>query len=120
NAQQRLQQSAASFAGSPWGTFHQRARRELVTLAARYSSTYVPNLPADDQVPLFVTGHQPQLFHPGVWFKNFLISRLAAAHHGLAVHLLIDNDLLRVPAIPVPSGTRDDPSRRMIAFDAPA
>src|SRR5690606_19823006 len=59
NAQQRLQQSAASFAGSPWGTFHQRARRELVTLAARYSSTYVPNLPADDQVPLFVTGHQP-------------------------------------------------------------
>src|SRR5258706_11753660 len=25
--------------------------------------------------PLIATGHQPTLYHPGVWFKNFLLER---------------------------------------------
>ena len=29
--------------------------------------------------PIVVTGHQPELFHPGVWVKNFAVAGLAAA-----------------------------------------
>ena len=29
--------------------------------------------------PVVLAGHQPQLFHPGVWFKNFVLSSLAEA-----------------------------------------
>src|SRR5205814_875253 len=28
--------------------------------------------------PFIATGHQPMLYHPGVWFKNFLLERIAA------------------------------------------
>ena len=27
--------------------------------------------------PVILVGHQPELVHPGVWFKNFLLSELA-------------------------------------------
>src|SRR5262249_59914982 len=52
--------------------------------------------------PLVVTGHQPELFHPGVWVKNFATSALARAHGGLGLNLIVDNDLPKSSAIRVP------------------
>ena len=26
---------------------------------------------------IYLAGHQPQMFHPGVWFKNFALGELA-------------------------------------------
>ena len=37
--------------------------------------------------PLILSGHQPELFHPGVWFKNFVVSSIAKAHAGAAINL---------------------------------
>ncbi|WP_428938413.1 hypothetical protein [Fontivita pretiosa] len=45
----------------------------------------------DDQ-PLLGTGHQTELYHPGVWAKNALISAAAARLQGRAVHLAVDTD----------------------------
>lgn len=74
--------------------------------------------------PWIVAGHQPELFHPGVWFKNFLLSR-AALHTGVVpLNLVIDNDLCRAPAIRVL--TRGDQNNgsplrlESVLFDAPA
>jgi hypothetical protein len=50
-----------------------------------------------------VAGHQPELFHPGVWFKNFALNQLARQHGALSLNLVIDTDtakpaLLHAPA----------------------
>ncbi|MFN9917551.1 MAG: hypothetical protein ACK53L_33510, partial [Pirellulaceae bacterium] len=52
------------------------------------------NQPLADR-PLILSGHQPELFHPGVWFKNFLLSSLAARHQAVALNIQVDHDLSR-------------------------
>ena len=49
--------------------------------------------------PLVLSGHQPELFHPGVWFKNFVISAIAKAVGGTAVNLVIDSDAARSTSV---------------------
>ena len=29
--------------------------------------------------PFILSGHQPEMFHPGVWYKNFVLGGLAQA-----------------------------------------
>jgi hypothetical protein len=41
---------------------------------------------------LFVTGHQAELHHPGVWVKNVVINAAANRSGGAALHLAIDTD----------------------------
>jgi hypothetical protein len=73
---------------------------------------------AETPTPLFVAGHQPLLFHPGVWVKNFAVDRLAALSGGCALHLIVDNDTLTTPGIRVPIGSRAAPGTAVMAFDA--
>lgn len=40
----------------------------------------------------FLTGHQCELWHPGVWVKNVLIDSLARRVSGRAMHLAVDSD----------------------------
>jgi hypothetical protein len=54
--------------------------------------------------PWIVTGHQPELFHPGVWIKSMATVELARAMGGTPIHVLIDNDTLKSSAIRVPAG----------------
>jgi len=54
--------------------------------------------------PVVATGHQPELFHPGIWIKNHLAGRLAQAVGGAGLNFVVDNDavhldVLRVPAV---------------------
>ena len=53
--------------------------------------------------PLVVTGHQPELFHPGVWVKNFATAAIAKAHGGLGLNFIVDNDLPKSASIRVPT-----------------
>jgi hypothetical protein len=52
--------------------------------------------------PVIITGHQPELFHPGVWVKNFATAALAEAQGGLGLNLIVDNDLPKSSSIRVP------------------
>ena len=45
-----------------------------------------------DDVLVFVTGHQPEFIHPGVWAKHIVADRAARAAGGVAVNLVVDND----------------------------
>jgi hypothetical protein len=56
-----------------------------------------------DDLPVIVTGHQPELFHAGVWAKNVVAQRLAEALGGAAVHLVVDNDAPRATTLAVPT-----------------
>lgn len=53
--------------------------------------------------PWIVGGHQPEWFHPGVWYKNFLIDSLAKEWSGIGMHCIVDHDLARSTSIKVPS-----------------
>ncbi len=56
-----------------------------------------------DRPLIFLSGHQPEIFHSGVWFKNSVLSKIALCHHGLAINLLIDHDLAKHHSIKVPA-----------------
>jgi hypothetical protein len=93
------------------------ARGQLVAAARRYTSNFCdPGAPENFQHVL-LAGHQPQLFHPGVWFKNFALAKLARRHRSVAVNLVIDSDTIKEAALRVPSGTIDDPVRTVLPFD---
>jgi hypothetical protein len=72
-----------------------------------------------DAAPLIVAGHQPELFHPGVWVKNFALNALAKKLGGVALNLVVDNDTAKANSVRVP--TRDANGRvelRNVPFDA--
>ncbi len=107
--------------GRPLGQLAGEARHDLLAAARRYTSTY-RDVDAGEQAlsarrPIVLTGHQPQLFHAGVWFKNFALSELGRQLDATAVNLLIDNDPLRTSAIRVPTGSVSQPRLESVPFD---
>lgn len=115
------------------------ARSQLLRSAVRYTSGYrrveglslaneggasdaFPSVhrdsspePTGGQRPptIIMAGHQPTLFHPGVWFKNFAIDRIARrvssgrlpdgiSESVVAINLVIDNDVSTASSIRVP------------------
>ncbi|MFG0333209.1 MAG: hypothetical protein ACF8TS_07600 [Maioricimonas sp. JB049] len=98
-----------------------RARFEALQAAARFTSDLLgKRIPAPDAPStLIVTGHQPALFHPGVWVKNFATGALARRTGGVGLNLIVDNDTAPSMAIRVPAGTRDEPRFDSVDFDEP-
>ncbi len=78
-----------------------------------------PTFPPEE-VKMILTGHQPQLFHPGVWIKNFGLDRLARKLQAVAVHLIIDHDIPQSVQIRTPTGVPQEPRWVEIPLDAPA
>lgn len=100
-------------------------RRELLMVATEYTGSYRDvNRPRSmaDQVtrPLIMGGHQPELFHPGVWLKNSVLDAYARQVDGIAVNLVIDCDRCGRAAVDVPVGTPADAHFETIAFDGDA
>jgi hypothetical protein len=57
---------------------------------------------ADWPSSFVVAGHQPELFHPGVWVKNFALNGLARQGNATPLNLLIDSDIAKVKGLHVP------------------
>jgi hypothetical protein len=124
-ANQRLRESSSlDLHGVPLAALARQARRELLAEAARTSAAYL-DVPAgvarrpEDVDRLFLAGHQPQLFHPGVWFKNFALGHLARQHGAAAVNLVIDSDTMKSSSIRVPGGSAAHPQSAMVPLDEP-
>ncbi len=96
------------------------ARAALLHDAWHWTSSYrdAPRPPREPQ-KILLAGHQPGLFHPGVWMKNFGLDWLARNHGATAVNLLIDSDTVRQTWLTVPGGSVKEPQRRQIPFDEP-
>jgi hypothetical protein len=60
------------------------------------------------------------LFHPGVWYKNFVLGSLAKKLNGVGIHLLIDSDSCRSASIRVPTGSVNKPHVQAVPYDEPA
>lgn len=93
------------------------ARSELLTLATQYTLAYrdVRSPPSTDAIVM--SGHQPRLFHPGVWLKNFLLDRVARVTGATAINLVVDNDLGGSASIRVPAGSVAEPRQETVAYD---
>ncbi|KAA5540085.1 hypothetical protein FYK55_22530 [Roseiconus nitratireducens] len=87
------------------------ARAQLLRDAGRYTSAYrnVGPVPTAD-ARIVMAGHQPELFHPGVWFKNFALDHVASATASVAINLVVDSDVSGVNSIRVPSLSAHDGS----------
>ncbi|MHB8705972.1 MAG: hypothetical protein ACYC77_05600 [Coriobacteriia bacterium] len=81
-------------AGVPLATLRTEARRETLAEAAAYSR--VLGVPVDDVAGpadlVALTGHQPELYHPGVWVKCFLLQRFADETGAATVDIVVDSD----------------------------
>ena len=100
-------------------------RREVLLVAAEYTGSYRDvSRPSDmaDWIarPLIVGGHQPELFHPGVWLKNAVLDAYARRLGGTAVNLVIDSDRCGRTAVDVPVGTPERAHLEVVEFDAAA
>lgn len=119
------------FCGKSFEIARDFARQEIVQLACAYTRQYA-DLPASNgtltaDTPIILSGHQPELFHPGVWFKNFVLDAISSKSEGIGINFLVDNDLCRTTAIRVPEDTRSgdndsntarsDVSSGSVAFD---
>ncbi len=109
------------FGLSAWEQVAQ-ARQQTLAAAVEYTQAYLPAVQLDlaraVEQPLIVGGHQPQLFHPGVWLKNFVLGRLADRVQGIALNLVVDSDVIRTPSVPILAGSPESPRFEPIAFDA--
>lgn len=69
------------------------AREEFLALAQTYTRALGIDAPEPaPDAPIVLTGHQPELYHPGVWVKVFLLQRLAEDAGATAVDLVVDTD----------------------------
>lgn len=121
NASRQAAASDYDLGGVTLGQLRRDARQELVTAASAYTRTYrdvTPQLSdkSPDTRPVLLAGHQPELFHPGVWVKNFVLSQLARDQVAIPINLVIDGDLARHTSIRSPGGTHLAPRLETIEY----
>jgi hypothetical protein len=101
--------------GRSFADLRRHARHSAITAALHYLGERPASAGWSSQSPdtLLVAGHQPELFHPGVWVKNFALYGLAREHHAVALNLIVDDDIIKTTTLRVP----DPPHVRRVLFD---
>ncbi len=110
---QRLASSALQLQGRALADLRALARREVVAAARAYlheAGEPVPEFPGEQWL---LAGHQPELFHPGVWLKNFALQGLARQHRAVPLNLIVDNDIAKPAVLRLPHETQ----RAQVSFD---
>jgi hypothetical protein len=112
------------FANREWSDRRRAARADVLAAAADYLRANGEPLPEPlVSESLFFAGHQPELFHPGVWVKNFALAGLARRCRATPINLLVDNDTVKTTALrmPVPPAPGVEPWTHLtsVAFDHP-
>ena len=85
------------------GEFRRRTRERVLALATTGARAgRVADRGAAAQ-PIIVMGHQPLLFHPGVWVKYFLLDKLCGVHGARGLHCIVDTDATGPVSAPIPA-----------------
>jgi hypothetical protein len=102
---QRLQQAAGDLLGRPWADLRRQARLEALASAREHLRQSEEPIPAGDAPAFLMAGHQPELFHPGVWVKNFALQGVARQHGLTPINLVVDNDAAKATGLRFPAAT---------------
>src|SRR5262249_54931077 len=89
--------------GRPLAGLRQEARAQISAAARQYLEETGEPVSVPNEGPLFVAGHQPELFHPGVWVKSFALAGMARRHRGASINLIVDHGPAKHPALRMPS-----------------
>jgi hypothetical protein len=92
----------------PLAELRRAAIGELVAAARSYlieAGEPAPDISVDS---LFAAGHQPELFHPGVWLKNYALNAIACRHGAVPLNLVVDNDTAKASALHAPVLSRQN------------
>jgi hypothetical protein len=102
------------------------ARFQLINNAVEYSREYCDvAVRGSYETPVVLAGHQPELFHPGVWLKNFVAHETQSIPNRfdqppaktVAINLVVDNDTAGNVAIRIPAGNPAKPHLEEFLLD---
>jgi hypothetical protein len=79
-------------AGVPVRELRVQARRTLLETAAAATARMGLDAATPGPGPIIMTGHQPDLYHAGIWIKDFLVQRVAEETGGTGVDVVVDTD----------------------------
>ncbi len=82
------------------------ARREVFAASSQYHLEAGETVADATTDVWMVAGHQPELFHPGVWFKNFVLHQLGRQHAAVALNLIVDTDTAKPALLHAPADGR--------------
>ena len=68
------------------------------------------------KIPIIETGHEPILYHPGIWIKNHLAHYLVKKLGGISVNMIVDNDACNMGLMYVPILSKISASVGKVAF----
>jgi hypothetical protein len=105
----RIARIAAPPPGPSWEDLRRQSRVAAVEAARAYFRRRGEPLPLYHADSLLLAGHQPELFHPGVWVKNFALNKLARLHNATPINLVVDNDTVKKTLLHVPTRERQPP-----------
>ena len=114
---QYLDQLSPAWPDRPFQALRRQARIDLADAAAAYAQHIGLPTPASADGPVIMTGHQPTLYHPGVWFKNVVCHALGRHLHGSAWNVIVDNDVPKSLTFRVPSGSPSQPHAGHVRLD---
>ncbi len=111
------------FQGRPASWLRATTRTQVLERARSFLAEHglassIPENASADR--LVVTGHQPELFHPGVWVKNFAAAAIARESNALALNLIVDNDIPKSSTVRVPHAEGDSIRIERVEFDGRA
>jgi hypothetical protein len=112
----RFAEQNTTFLGRSWPELRRLARQTAVASAREYLRRAGEPVPTFDDQSLLMAGHQPELFHPGVWVKNFALHGLARTQGATPINLIVDNDTAKSAALHVPA-LAPSPHVAQIPFD---
>jgi hypothetical protein len=100
---QRLASFNVPLLGRPLSDLRRLARRAAVAAAKDYMQRSGEPVADYSDTSLLMAGHQPELFHPGVWVKNFALYGLARNLQATPINLIVDNDTAKTTSLRVPA-----------------
>lgn len=102
---------------TPLADFRKKARQEALVAAKNYHQLLGEPLPAIEFDQLLVAGHQPELFHAGVWIKNFALNKIARENQLVPLNLIVDTDLVKSTVLAVPEAIAGGYKSVAVPFD---
>lgn len=100
----RIAEWDAVVGGLPVAELRRLARREAVATARAFSKRLGVRVADVDDEPalLAMSGHQPELYHTGIWVKAFLLQRFADETGAAAIDLVVDSDSFDAASVTAP------------------
>jgi hypothetical protein len=104
--------------GIPLPDLRRHAVRECLRAAQSYLHGSGVSVP-DHADSVVLAGHQPELFHAGVWVKSFALNGLARTSGSVPLNLIVDNDTAKGTSVRVPVWDADPAGVRLasVPFD---